>query len=329
MNESETIEELLRHQVHLMPINYTYGEIKKMTGNFKAKLGGGPHGTVFRGNLRSGPSVAVKMLISSSASDKEFITYVSTISRISDPNVVKLMGFCIKGTKRALVYEFVQCGSLDKHIFLQEGMRPSLSYGEMFKISLGIARGIECLHGIQIFHLGIKPQNIQLDEDFNPKISDSGLAKLYSSHDHRIEALKAAKGKMGFIPPELFYKNFGEISGKADVYSFGMLVLEMAARLQSMNPYANKPGQVYFPSWIYDQLSEGKDLEIGDAEEEEKKMVKKMIVVALWCIQIRPGDRPLMNEVVAMLEGEIELLHMPPMPFQRAMDDDGFMEKSF
>ncbi|KAI3471209.1 hypothetical protein Pfo_027872 [Paulownia fortunei] len=311
MNESETIEELQRQQVNFMPINYTYGEIKKMTSNFRAKLGGGPHGTVFNGNLLSGPFVAVKMLINSSVSDKEFISHVSTLSRISHPNFVKLIGFCIEGTKRAL-----------------EGMNPSLSYGSMFKISLGIARGIAYLHGIQIFHLGIKPQNILLDEDFNPKISDSGLAKLYSSDDHRVEALKAAKGKMGFIAPELFYRNIGEISSKADVYSFGMLVLEMAARLQSLNPYANRSGQMYFPSWIYNQLSEGKDLEIRDAEEEEKRMVKKMIVVGLWCIQIRPGDRPLMNEVVVMLEGEIELLHMPPMPFHRAMDDE-IMEKSF
>ncbi|KAH6770942.1 hypothetical protein C2S52_015745 [Perilla frutescens var. hirtella] len=333
MNKSENIEELLRNQVNHMPINYSYGEIKRMSQNFKAKLGSGPHGTVSRGNLRSGPLVAVKMLTESSlASDTEFIRHASAISRITNANVVKLFGLCIKGTKRALVYEFLQCGSLHKYIFLHGGKKPSLSLKEMFKISVGIARGIQCLHGANIFHLAIKPQNILLDEDFNPKISDSGLASLYSSHNHIMEAMKANKGKMGFMPPEVLYKNIGEISCKADVYSFGMLVLEMAAQLQSLNPYAGKRGEVYFPSLMYYQLCEGKGLEIrgGEAEDdEEREMIKKMIVVALWCIQIRPGDRPMIDQVVGMLEGGIELLHMPPRPFQKPMDYEECMKKSF
>ncbi|XP_042048862.1 LEAF RUST 10 DISEASE-RESISTANCE LOCUS RECEPTOR-LIKE PROTEIN KINASE-like 2.8 isoform X2 [Salvia splendens] len=123
INNSENIEELTIHQLNHMPINYSYREIKKMTHNFKAKLGGGPHGTVFRGKLRSSPIAAVKMQTSSSsssASDKEFMRHASEISRITNANMVKLFGFCIiKGNKRALVHEFVQCGSLDKHISLQ------------------------------------------------------------------------------------------------------------------------------------------------------------------------------------------------------------------
>lgn len=289
--QSEINEELLRQQGNL--INYSYGEIKKMTNNFKAKLGEGPHGTVFRGNLRSGICAAVKMLMNSSSTDKEFISYVSRMSRISHPNVAKLIGFCIKGTKRALVYESV------------EAQKPHLSYGEMFKICVGIACGIECLHSNEIFHLGIKPENILLDEDLNAKISDSGVSRHYSS----------GVQKMGFIPPELWYKNVGEISSKADVYSYGMVVLEMGAKLESLN----KGGGVYFPRWIYNQLSEGKELEM---EEEEKEIVKKMMVVALWCIQIRAGDRPSMSEVVGMLQGRTDLLPIPPMPFQKATMDD-------
>lgn len=317
MNKSENIEELLRHQVNHMPINYSYREIKKMTQNCKAKLGRGPHGTVFKGNLRSGPLVAVKMLTNSSASDKELIRHASAISRINSANIVKLFGFCIRGTKRALVYEFVKSGSVDEHIFLHEGKKPSVSFGEMFKISVGIARGIQCLHAAKIFHLAIKPQNILLDEDHNPKISDSGLAGLHSSQHHRMEGMEAVKGKMGFMAPELLYSNIGEISCKADVYSYGMLVLEMAARQQCLNRDGSKPGEEFFPWWIYKQLCEGKELEMGDGEEEEREMMKKMVVAGLWCIQIRPGDRPTIDEVVGMLEGGIELLHMPPMPFMQ------------
>ncbi|XP_042055694.1 LEAF RUST 10 DISEASE-RESISTANCE LOCUS RECEPTOR-LIKE PROTEIN KINASE-like 2.1 [Salvia splendens] len=173
INDSENIEELMKHQLNHMPINYSYREIKKMTHNFKAKLGGGPHGTVFRGKLRSGPIAAVKMLTSSSsssASDKEFIRHASEISRITNANVVKLFGFCIKGNKRALVHEFVQCVSLEKYISLQEGTKKcDLSCGETFKIAVGIARGIQCLHAANILHLAIKPQNILLDGDFRSR----------------------------------------------------------------------------------------------------------------------------------------------------------------
>ncbi|KAL0358882.1 UNVERIFIED_CONTAM: Rust resistance kinase Lr10 [Sesamum angustifolium] len=320
MNKSETIEEILKQQLHPVPINYSYSEIKKMTRNFKAKIGQGVHGTVFRGNLLSGPPAALKVLESSSASDKEFITYVSKISRTSHENVVRLIGFCIEGKKRALVHEFMQHGSLEKHIFLQK-TSACLSYKDMFKISLGTASGIKSLHDNNMLHLGIKPENILLDQDHNPKISDSGLQNLYTSNDQAAVSLKTGRYKTGFLPPEMFYKNIGEVSYKADVYSYGMLVLELAARIQALNPYAEKSGKMYFPWWIYKQLSEGEELEIREGDEEARKMVKKMMIVGLWCIQIRAGDRPLMSEVVAMLEGGVELLKMPPMPFQGAMDD--------
>ncbi|KAH7853288.1 hypothetical protein Vadar_000938 [Vaccinium darrowii] len=141
----------------------------------------------------------------------------------------------------------------------------------MYEISLGVARGIGYLHqgcDMQILHFDIKPHNILLDENFTPKVSDFGLAKLYPTDDS-IVTLTAARGTLGYMAPELFYKNIGE----------------------------------------------GKDIKIGETTEEESKMVKKMMLVALWCIQMRPIDRPSMNKVVEMLEGNIELLHMPPKPF--------------
>ncbi|KAG8390397.1 hypothetical protein BUALT_Bualt01G0079100 [Buddleja alternifolia] len=314
MKESETIEELLRYQINLIPIKYTYDEIKKMTNNFKTKLGEGPHGTVYKGRLRSGPFVAVKMLINASISDKDYISYISEISKIHHPNVVKLIGFCIEGSKRALVHDLKADGSIAKY-------RTSLSYKEIFKISLGIARGIEFLHGKRMCHLGIKPENVLLGDSFNPEISDSRLGKLYLSDEHRAKDI----GKMGFISPEVFYKNIGEISDKSDVYSFGMMMLEMVATIKSLNLNGNGSSDIYFPWWIYRKVSEEKDdLVIGDDEEQEDemKMVKKMVLVALCCIQINPGDRPSMKEVVAMLEGGVEVLQVPPRPFQREMDEE-------
>jgi len=194
----------------------------------------------------------------------------------------------------------------------------------MFDIALGVARGIEYLHqgcDMQILHFDIKPHNILLDENFTPKVSDFGLAKLYPVNDS-IVSLTAARGTLGYMAPELFYKNIGGVSYKADVYSFGMLLLEMAGRRKNINAFAEHSSQIYFPTWVYDQLQNGNDVEIlEDATEEEKKMGKKMIFVALWCIQMKPNDRPSMNKVVQMLEGKVECLKMPSKPFLSSLDE--------
>jgi hypothetical protein len=119
----------------------------------------------------------------------------------------------------------------------------------------------------------------------------------------------------------LFYKNIGGVSYKADVYSFGMLLMEMAGRRKNINAFAEHSSQIYFPTWVYDQLQNGNDEEIlEEATEEEKKIGNKMIIVALWCIQMKPNDRPSMNKVIQMLEGEVECLQMPSKPFLSSLD---------
>ncbi|KAL6321151.1 hypothetical protein AAG906_012923 [Vitis piasezkii] len=134
------------------------------------------------------------------------------------------------------------------------------------------------------------PHNILLDEDFTPKVSDFGLAKLYSTNDS-IVSITAARGTLGYIAPELFYKNIGEHSS-----------------------------QMYFTSWIY-KYDQEEDMEMGDATEEEKRYVRKMVIVALWCIQMKPVDRPSMSQALEMLEGEVELLNMPPKPTLWSIDN--------
>lgn len=314
----ESIEEFLQSQNSLTPIKYTYPQLKKMTNNFSQRLGEGAYGTVYKGKLRSGPFVAVKMMEQSMSSEQEFISEVGTIGRIHHANVVQLVGFCVEGSKCALVYEFLPNGSLDRYIFNQQGLEViALRYEKMFEIALGVARGIDYLHhgcDMQILHFDIKPHNILLDEKFNPKISDFGLAKLYPT-DGSIVNLTAARGTMGYMAPEMFYKNVGGVSYKADVYSFGMLLMEIAGRRKNMNPFEDDVSQIYFPSWAYEQLSAGRELEVKDATEEERKMIKKIMIVALWCIQMKPSDRPPMNRVVEMLETTDTELQMPPKPF--------------
>ncbi|KAI8539879.1 hypothetical protein RHMOL_Rhmol09G0217400 [Rhododendron molle] len=311
----DSIEGFLHSQNHLVPIRYSYSDIKKMTNGFRDKLGEGGYGSVYKGKLRSGPFVAVKMLSKPKASGQDFINEVGTIGRIHHVNVVELIGYCAERSKRALVYDFMPNGSLEKYISSPEG-KLSLSCKQMYEISLGVARGIGYLHqgcDMQILHFDIKPHNILLDENFTPKVSDFGLAKLYPTDESTV-TVTAARGTLGYMAPEFFYQNIGGVSHKADIYSFGMLLMEMAGRRRNWNSSANS-SQIFFPSWVYDQFAEGKNVQIEETTEDESKMVNKMMLVALWCTQMRPSDRPSVNKVVEMLEGNIELLHTPPKPF--------------
>ncbi|KAF8035427.1 hypothetical protein BT93_C1452 [Corymbia citriodora subsp. variegata] len=311
----KNIEEFLQPHNNFLPIRYSYSNIKKITRNFKYKLGEGGYGSVYKGTLRSGNEVAIKILKQSKAHGQDFISEVSTIGRIHHVNVVQLIGFCFEGSKQALVYDLMTNGSLEKHIFAKEDHK-FLDYIKLYEISLGVARGIEYLHhgcDMQILHFDIKPHNILLDKNFIPKISDFGLAKLYPS-DHSIVSLTAARGTLGYMAPELFYKNIGGISYKADVYSFGMLLMEMASRRKNINANAEHSSQIYFPLWVYDQVTGGTGIEMEELVEEERKVIKKMIIVALWCIQLNPDHRPPMSKVLEMLEGDIGELQMSPKP---------------
>jgi serine/threonine protein kinase len=263
----------------------------------------------------------------SKANGQDFINKGATIGRIHHVNVVQLIGFTVEGSKRALIYEFMPNGSLEKYIFSTQRSIP-LSNEKIYEISLGVARGIEYLHqgcDMQILHFDIKPHNILLDEKFVPKISDFGLAKLYPTSNNTVP-LTAARGTIGYMAPELFYKNIGGVSYKADVYSFGMLLMDMVGRRKNLNALANHSSQFYFPSWVYEQISAGNDIEVQEnTTEYEKKTTKKMIIVALWCIQMKPNDRPSMYKVVEMLEADVESLQMPPKPFftlQHIQEDD-------
>ncbi|XP_062000945.1 rust resistance kinase Lr10-like [Rosa rugosa] len=310
------IEDFLHNENNFGPIRYSYSDIKKMSNRFKQKLGEGGYGCVFKGKLRSGHFGAIKLLGKSKGNGQEFINEVATIGRIHHTNVVQLIGYCVEGSKRALVYDFMPNGSLDKYIYSKAGSI-SLSFKQMYEISLGIAKGIEYLHqgcDTQILHFDIKPHNILLDQNFIPKISDFGLAKLYPTKKS-IVTLTAIRGTMGYMAPELFYKNIGGVSYKADVYSFGMLLMEMASKRKNLNPMEEHLSQIYFPSWVYDQYSQGNDhLDMTNVSEEERVIIKKMVIIALWCIQLKPSDRPSMDKVIEMLEGDVERLQMPTKP---------------
>ncbi|XXG62438.1 hypothetical protein AAC387_Pa05g0794 [Persea americana] len=310
-----TVEEFLAHYRFQTPRRYSYSSIKKMTKDFKEELGQGGYGTVFKGKLSRGGLVAIKMLKTSKGNGQEFINEVATIGRIHHVNVVRLIGFCSEGSKRALIYEFMANGSLEKYVFTHEKIN-NLCWNKMSQIALGIARGIEYLHqgcDMRILHFDIKPHNILLDEKFTPKVSDFGLAKFYPT-EQSIVSVTSARGTMGYIAPELLYKTLGGVSHKSDVYSFGMLLLEMTGRRKNIDAFPKRSSQIYFPLWVYDQLHKGEELVRADIADDDKETAKKMMIVALWCIQLSPTERPSVSKVIEMLAGSIKDLHMPPKP---------------
>ncbi|XP_018677517.2 rust resistance kinase Lr10 isoform X2 [Musa acuminata AAA Group] len=301
--------------------------VKRMTKRFKDKLGQGGYGSVYKGELPNGIPVAVKMLEKSKGEGEEFINEVATIGRIHHVNIVRLLGFCSEGSTRALVYEFMPNESLEKRIFsrdAKEADKPSLSLEKLLHIATGIARGVEYLHqGCQqrILHFDIKPHNVLLDDELNPKISDFGLAKL-CSREQSLVTMTAARGTMGYIAPEMYSRNFGTVSYKSDVYSFGMLVLEMVGGRKNLDPEIGKESEIYFPEWVYDRLVQNQDLGLAMQMEvkEQEEIMKKLVVVALWCIQWSPMDRPSMTRVLQMLTGNLQSLQIPPKPFVSSLD---------
>ncbi|KAL0903368.1 hypothetical protein M5K25_027742 [Dendrobium thyrsiflorum] len=317
----DCVERFLQNQKTLSPSRYSYNDIITITSNFKEKLGQGGFGCVYKGRLSGGYLVAVKMLGKSMGDGEDFINEVSTIGRIHHVNVVQLVGFCAEGSYRALVYEYMANGSLDKYIFTSNKDKRVINMDKLLDIALSVAKGLHYLHqgcNMRILHFDIKPHNILLDHKFTPKISDFGLAKLHPK-GHSLVSISAARGTIGYIAPELISRSFGTISHKSDVYSFGMLLMDMAGGRRHVDLKADDSSQVYYPSWIYDKLNKmelSKNFGIFEIDDFERKLCK----VGLRCIQTRPVDRPSMINVVEMLQADVDSLQMPPKPFFSSSD---------
>ncbi|CAL9000255.1 unnamed protein product [Prunus brigantina] len=312
------IERFLDEYRAMKPSRYSYADIKRITSQFKEKLGQGAYGTVFKGKLSSELLVAVKILNNSNENGEDFINEVGTMCQIHHVNVVRLVGICADRFIRALVYEYLPNGSLQNFLSSADNKNSFLGWYKLQDIALGIAKGIEYLHqgcDQRILHFDIKPHNVLLDQDFTPKVSDFGLAK-FCAKDQSAISMTTARGTMGYIAPEIFSRNFGNVSYKSDVYSFGILLLEMVGGRKNFKVMEDSTSQVYFPEWIYNLLEQGNDLRIHIGDDEGGVTIaRKLAIVGLWCIQWHPIDRPSMKVVVQMLEREGENLAMPPNPF--------------
>ncbi|CAJ2673383.1 unnamed protein product [Trifolium pratense] len=300
------------------PSRFSYADIKRMTSRFKEKVGEGAHGKVFKGKLSNEIMVAVKMLNNTTEGEgKEFITEVGIMGQIHHINVVRLLGFCAEGFHRALVYNLFPEGSLQSFIFPPDNTDHFMGWEKLQQIGIGIARGIEYLHdgcNHSILHFDINPHNILLDDSFTPKISDFGLAKLCPKNRSAV-SMTAARGTLGYMAPEVLSRNFGNVSLKSDIYSYGMLLLEMVGGKKNIDVSSPENFHVLYPDWIHNLL-EG-DVHINIEDECGFKIAKKLAIVGLWCIQWQPVNRPSIKSVIQMLEtgDEDSRLNVPPNPF--------------
>ncbi|KAK9022808.1 hypothetical protein V6N11_003047 [Hibiscus sabdariffa] len=286
---------------------FTFKQMKAATNNFDIahKIGEGGFGAVYKGILVDGTIIAIKKLSSKSRQgDREFLNELAMISGLQHPNVVRLYGCCVEGTQLLLVYEYMENNSLAHALFGPEESQLKLDWPTRQKICLSIAKGLAFLHeesSLKIVHRDIKTTNVLLDSDLNAKISDFGLAKFDVEENTHISTRVA--GTIGYMAPE--YALWGYLTYKADVYSFGIVALEIVAG-KNNTKYRPEEDYVCLQDWALVLQQKGNLMELVDPRlgtEFNKEEAIRMTRVALLCTNSSPALRPTMSEVVNMLEG--------------------------
>ncbi|TKY49221.1 leucine-rich repeat receptor serine/threonine-protein kinase [Spatholobus suberectus] len=286
---------------------FTLRQIKAATNNFDVanKIGEGGFGPVYKGCLSDGTLIAVKQLSSKSRQgNREFLNEIGMISALQHPYLVKLYGCCVEGDQLLLVYEYMENNSLARALFGPEEQQIKLDWPTRYKICVGIARGLAYLHEesrLKVVHRDIKATNVLLDKDLNPKISDFGLAKLDEEDNTHISTRIA--GTYGYMAPE--YAMHGYLTDKADVYSFGIVALEI---INGRNNTIHRQKEESFSilEWAHLLKEKGDLMELVDrrlGSDFNKEEVLVMIKVALLCTNVSAALRPTMSSVVSMLEG--------------------------
>ncbi|KAJ4715255.1 Receptor-like protein kinase 1 [Melia azedarach] len=291
--------------------SFSYRQLVTATDNFKEEIGRGGSGRVYKGSLavnnNGGKEIAVKRLIKMvEDGENEFLNEMRIIGRTHHKNLVNLVGFCSEGSNRLLVYEFMKNGSLENLLF-KANKRPS--WNERRRIALEIAKGIHYLHEecqTRIIHCDIKPHNILMDECWTAKISDFGLSKLLKPDQTRTYTV--ARGTRGYAAPEWHGNNL-PITVKADVYSYGVMLLEIICCRKKMDA-SLRDEEIILMDWVC-QCYEADEFEklVQEEDDVEMKEFETMVKIGLLCVENELTLRPTMKEVISMMEG---ILVTPP-----------------
>ncbi|KAK4406666.1 putative serine/threonine-protein kinase [Sesamum angolense] len=287
---------------------YTLRELEKSTNGFADEnvIGEGGYGIVYYGVLGDNTKVAVKNLLNNRGqAEREFKVEVEAIGRVRHKNLVRLLGYCVEGAHRMLVYEYVNNGNLEQWLHGDVGPCSPLTWDIRMNIILGTAKGLTYLHeGLEpkVVHRDIKSSNILLDRQWNAKVSDFGLAKLIGSERSYITT--RVMGTFGYVAPE--YASTGMLNERSDVYSFGILIMEI---ITGRNPvdYSRPPGEVNLVDWLKTMVSNRNAEGVLDPKLPEKpssRALKRTLLVALRCVDPNAQKRPKMGHVVHMLEAD-------------------------
>ncbi|KAM1797013.1 hypothetical protein ACFX11_037180 [Malus domestica] len=298
-------------------LQFNFETIRIATDDFSEtnKLGQGGFGYVYKGRLYNGQEIAVKRLsVNSGQGDLEFKNEVLLVAKLQHRNLVRLLGFCLEGVERLLIYEFVPNASLD-HIIFDPIKRAQLDWDRRYKIIVGITRGLIYLHEdsrLRIIHRDLKASNILIDEEMTPKISDFGMAKLFGVDQTQGNTSRIV-GTYGYMAPE--YAMHGHFSVKSDVYSFGVLVLEIVSG-QKNNSFHHGENvedllSYAWKCWREETASNLIDPALTNGSRNE---IMRCIHIGLLCVQENIADRPTMNAIVLMLNSYSVTLPVPSQP---------------
>ncbi|KAL6216940.1 hypothetical protein ACLB2K_010158 [Fragaria x ananassa] len=298
-------------------LQFEFASVRVATNNFAEanKLGRGGFGAVYRGRLLNGEDIAVKRLSrDSSQGDIEFKNEVTLVAKLQHRNLVRLLGFCLQGNERLLVYEFVPNASLDHFIF-DHVRRGHLDWDRRYKIIVGIARGLLYLHEdsrLRIIHRDLKASNVLLDGEMNPKIADFGMARLFDFDQTQGETSRIV-GTYGYMAPE--YVMRGHFSVKSDVYSYGVLVLEIVCG-QKNSSFRHEDNIVDLLSYAWKSWKEGTTSSLIDSmlRTGSRSEIMRCIHIGLLCVQQSIVDRPTMAAVIQMLTSNSLKLRVPSQP---------------
>lgn len=289
---------------------FSYNSLRSATRHFHPsnRIGRGGFGVVYKGVLRDGTEVAIKTLSAESKQGtNEFLTEINMISSTRHANLVQLIGCCIEDANRILVYEYLENGSLASALLGSKSKHVNLDWPKRATICMGTASGLAFLHEEaepHIVHRDIKASNVLLDKDFNPKIGDFGLAKLFPDNVTHVSTRVA--GTVGYLAPE--YAVLAQLTKKADVYSFGVLLLEIISGKSSSKAAFGEELLVLL-EWAWKLRNEGRILEIIDPDliGYPQDQLTRFITIALFCTQSASQRRPDMKQVVTMLSKDVVL----------------------
>lgn len=287
---------------------YTLRELEAATNSFcdANVLGEGGYGIVYSGQLPDGTRIAVKNLLNNRGqAEREFKIEVEAIGRVRHKNLVRLIGYCMEGSQRMLVYEYIDNGNLEQWLHGPLGDNPALTWDIRMKIILGTAKGLAYLHeGLEpkVVHRDVKSSNILVDSHWNPKVADFGLAKLLGTGNSHVTT--RVMGTFGYVAPE--YALTGMLTEKSDVYSYGVLLMELVTGRVPVD--FNRPaGEVNLVDWLKAMVGNHHSDDVVDPRMEVKpspRALKRTLLVALRCVDPDAHKRPKMGHVVHMLEAD-------------------------